>query len=274
MKITAIVENTSGKRGIKTKHGLSLLVEGERFGQILFDTGPDSRLLFSNAEKLGLDLRQIETVVLSHGHIDHGGALHDFLKQNKQATVFLRREALAEHITKMAGISIPVSVLLTERDVPRLIFTQKVHKLAPDAFLLSEIEPVTDRTANRALYQRMQNDFVPDSFVHEQSLLICRQDKTVLIAGCAHCGIENIIEAAQQFIGREIDVVVSGFHLYNPVTHRGEKREVIERFGQRLSQFSCRYITFHCTGKRAYKLLKRQLGDRISYLPAGQSIII
>lgn len=274
MKITAIVENTRGKRGVNAKHGLSLLLEGEKFGTMLFDVGPDVRLLFSNAEKLGIDLLQTETVILSHGHIDHGGALHDFLNRNKQAIVFLKREALSEYITKTAGISIPVSVRLYEKDVPRLIFTQKVHKISPDIFLFSEVEPTKDRKANRALYQRTNNGCVQDAFLHEQNLVICEQGKVILIAGCAHCGIERIIKTAQELVGREVDVVVSGFHLYNPVTRRGEKRETIERFGQQLSDFSCRYVTFHCTGKRAYRLLKQQLGDRITYLRAGQSVII
>lgn len=70
MKITALVENKA-KYGLKGKHGLSLYIETENH-KILFDLGPDNTL-FNNARIKGIDLSEIDTVIISHGHMDHGG---------------------------------------------------------------------------------------------------------------------------------------------------------------------------------------------------------
>ena len=79
MVITSLVENTT-KSGLKAKHGLSLYIE-TKLHRILFDLGPDETL-FENAEKKKIDLTSVDTVIISHGHYDHGGALGKFLKIN------------------------------------------------------------------------------------------------------------------------------------------------------------------------------------------------
>lgn len=92
MNITALVENQS-RSGLKAVHGLSLYIETAHH-KILFDLGPDETL-FENARALGIDLRAVDTVVLSHGHGDHGGALAAFLRLNRDARVYVQRSAFA-----------------------------------------------------------------------------------------------------------------------------------------------------------------------------------
>ena len=100
MTITALVENTA-KGDLKAVHGLSLYVEtpGHR---LLFDLGPDGTLL-KNAGRLGIDLGRVDTVVISHGHYDHGGALAAFLEVNHTARVYVQRRAFAPHYSKAWG---------------------------------------------------------------------------------------------------------------------------------------------------------------------------
>ena len=88
MRITALVENRSDC-GLIPVHGLSLYIETERH-KLLFDLGPDDTLL-KNAEKRGIDLGEVDTVVISHGHYDHGGALAAFLQVNQMAKVYVQR---------------------------------------------------------------------------------------------------------------------------------------------------------------------------------------
>jgi len=80
MKIIALVENTTKDKNLKPKHGLSVYIETLKH-KILFDLGSDDTFIY-NAQKLGIDLAEIDTVVLSHGHYDHGGGLLSFLKVN------------------------------------------------------------------------------------------------------------------------------------------------------------------------------------------------
>ena len=90
MKITALVENQSNCE-LKPVHGLALYIETEKH-KLLFDLGPDDTLL-KNAEKRGIDLGQVDTVVISHGHFDHGGALAAFLEVNHTARIYVQRRA-------------------------------------------------------------------------------------------------------------------------------------------------------------------------------------
>lgn len=101
MKITALVENET-KGELKSKHGLSLYIETPKH-KILFDVGPD-KTLFENAEKRNIDLSRVDTVIISHGHIDHGGALKQFLKINSTAKIYIQRKAFEKHYIKLLFI--------------------------------------------------------------------------------------------------------------------------------------------------------------------------
>ncbi|WRK52351.1 MBL fold metallo-hydrolase [Coprobacillaceae bacterium CR2/5/TPMF4] len=95
MRITSLVENTT-KSELKTKHGLSLYIETKSH-KILFDLGSDSTL-FENAMKRNIDISKVDTVIISHGHFDHGGALKKFLDINSVANIYVQKEPL-NHIT-------------------------------------------------------------------------------------------------------------------------------------------------------------------------------
>lgn len=95
MKIISLVENTT-KSELKAKHGLSLYIETKKH-KILFDLGPD-KTLFENAVKRNIDISKVDTVIISHGHIDHGGALKSFLEVNSSAK-YMYKELLLNRIT-------------------------------------------------------------------------------------------------------------------------------------------------------------------------------
>ena len=92
MKITALVENTRISKQYKSKHGLSLYIQTKNHN-ILFDMGPNN-LFMDNALICGLDITEVDIVILSHGHIDHGGGINNLLEYNKKATVYVQEFAL------------------------------------------------------------------------------------------------------------------------------------------------------------------------------------
>lgn len=108
--------------------------------------------------------------------------------------------------------------------------------------------------------------FAPDSFAHEQTLLIHEGDRTVLVTGCSHCGIVNIMKKAEELTGGPLDAVVAGFHLMNPSSGDVEDPAVVAAVAEFMAARPTRYYTFHCTGLAAYSILRDTLNDRVNYL--------
>ena len=127
---------------------------------------------------------------------------------------------------------------------------------------------------NRTLYEREGENYVPDRFIHEQSLIVREGDKAVLFTGCAHRGVVNICARARELLGRDPDVVVGGMHLFSPSTGKSEPDENIRAVGERLANTQSRYYTCHCTGSHACSVLRETLGERIAFLGAGSIIAV
>lgn len=108
-----------------------------------------------------------------------------------------------------------------------------------------------------------------DDFAHEQNLIICEGNKTVLFAGCAHNGIANILDHLSLVYKVIPDDVIGGFHLYNPLRKKSENIVLIENMGHYLLSSDTTYYTYHCTSMEPYQILRGLMGDRIQYLSTG-----
>jgi 7,8-dihydropterin-6-yl-methyl-4-(beta-D-ribofuranosyl)aminobenzene 5'-phosphate synthase len=113
-----------------------------------------------------------------------------------------------------------------------------------------------------------------DDFKHEQNLLINENDKNILVVGCAHKGILNIINRAEEIVGKELDYVIGGFHLKNPLFGRTDDQKDILTLAKKLKTKKTIYYTGHCTGKKAYKILNTILGGQLHTLSTGKVIEI
>ena len=98
--------------------------------------------------------------------------------------------------------------------------------------------------------------------------------KTVLIAGCAHRGITNILQAAEQYLGYRPDVTFGGFHLFQLTEEDPKAEELICRTGRTLLEGDTVYYTGHCTGEYAYQTLKNILGERLQHMSGGKTVEI
>jgi len=270
MKITMLVENTSSVPAIKTQHGLSVYIETAKH-KVLFDTAWDG-LCLRNAEALGIDLKAVDTLVISHGHYDHGKGLRDFMAYNGKAKVYIRKAAFEPHYIKVLWAKVSIGLDAGLRDDPRIVFTDDVHRIDDELLLFADVggKQLLSKSAKKLL-KKENGGFVQDDFAHEQSLLVTENGEGVLFAGCAHRGIYNIVEAAQRHCG-SLSTCVGGFHLYNPPTRRYERKELIEALANRLNETRVRFYTCHCTGQKAYEIMKDIMGDRVSYIRAGASM--
>lgn len=264
MKITALVENTSNC-GLKPVHGLSLYIETDRH-RLLFDLGPDDTLL-QNAQKRGIDLTEVDTVVISHGHSDHGGALSAFLEVNHRAAVYVQRRAFERHYSKALGmLKVSIGLDATLAKHPQVVLVDGEMRIDGELLLFT----VQDTSkwfspANRTLY----DEDGPDRFAHEQDLMILGP-KNVLIMGCGHCGVVNILERAAEYAPA---ACIGGYHLCVPAVKRTVPEEILSGVAGELQKYDMDFYTCHCTGVQAFRYLQERVA-RMHYLSCGETITI
>ena len=262
MKITVLMENTAVSPEFTAEHGLSLFVEtGDT--RFLFDAG-QSGAFADNAQRLGIDLRSADFAVLSHGHYDHGGGLAAFLEINETAPVYLTEAAFLPHYN---GTQKYIGLDTSLQDHPRLRVVSGDLSLGDGLTLLTP----NGRTRNHSLgsfglTERVGDTFIPDDFRHEQYLLIeeplSEGGKRVLISGCSHAGIQDIVEWFSP------DVLVGGFH----VSKMALGAE-LTALGEALAAHSTDYYTCHCTGEAQYAFLRGRM-PRLRYLAGGETVIL
>ena len=271
MRIKTLVENTTISSKYRCKHGLSIYVETPKH-KILFDLGPN-KMFAENASKMNIDISEIDTVVISHGHKDHGGALKYFLEQNKKAKIYIRKAAFDAHYIKVLNIPFKVGLDKTLLNHKQIFFTEEKTVIDEELTIFSDVSMMGGSSkSNSVLFAKKQGKMVLDDFCHEQNLIISTENEKVLLCGCSHAGIVNIQNKAEQIVADKMDMVIGGFHLYNPPTRKYESEAVIDSVATSLKKKGSIYYTGHCTGTKAYKRMKTTMGDKMYYLSTGTEV--
>lgn len=278
MKVSVLLENATPSSRFIARHGLSLLLESAEGMRILFDMGPDASFL-RNATTLGVDMAGVDAAVISHGHADHGGGLEAFLKATQGSAhpvpIYVRQGAFTPHVSGTRQRHHEISLDATLVKDERVIEVGAQHELVPGITLFSDVSRrYPEPASNARLFERAGDALALDSFAHEQSLLVSEGERHVLVSGCSHAGILNIIERAEELAGNTLDAVVAGFHLMSPSVGTGEGGEAVRRLARQLAEKPTRYYTFHCTGMDAFGILRDELGERIRYLATGSVIAV
>lgn len=260
-KITTLVENSVYGKGLQGEHGLSLLIEAG--GQkVLFDTGA-SDLFIRNARLLGVDLSDVDYVVLSHGHQDHTGGLRHFLALNARAKVVCKKEILAPKFKNETpnGLSHPETL-----DKSRFWFVDEETEIVPGIFVFPQIKLV-DRndTHFEHFFTEVDGEMGPDTFEDELAIVLKEEKAVSVLSACSHRGITNIIRVVQlYFPGLALKLVMGGFHIHNA---EEDKFNTISTFlGMKLPK---RLGLCHCTGIDKYALFRQQFNDRVFYNYTG-----
>ena len=252
MKLVTLMENTTACANLRCEHGLSLYLEtGDH--KILFDAGQSSAFA-ENAEKLGVDLREVDFAVLSHGHYDHGGGLERFLEINKTAPVYISSHAFEPHYSANGYIGLDLQ--LQGREQLRSVAEKTSLK---EGITLYQLDVVPADTAGLEMEEQGQRK--PDDFRHEQYLLVEEGGKRILISGCSHKGILQIMEAFRP------DILVGGFH-FMKITEEAKLAEAAKK----LLEYDTVYYTGHCTGQTQYAYLKSVMGDQLHYIATGTTV--
>lgn len=207
MKLFVLTENTAGSDFL-AEHGLSYYIEydGKR---ILFDTG-HSEVYLRNAMKLGINLQtDTDIIILSHGHWDHGDGLQYINNKSllTHPSAFIKRY----HKNDNDNIGLKLSKKELEANFD-LITTDKSYQITDSIFYLGEIPRLNDFEAQSTNFvdEEGNEDFVMD----DSALSIIKEDGLIIVTGCSHSGICNIVEYAKKVCGIEkVEAVIGGFHL-------------------------------------------------------------
>ncbi len=205
LKITVLNDNIAG-RWCRAEHGLSFLIEADR--RVLFDTS-SSDLIAYNAQILNIDLQQIDTIVLSHGHDDHTGGLMLFKGQR----LICHPDTFLKRYRKSNGTSLGIP--WTEAEIGERFKVQTSREpiqLSDQIYFLGEIPRIIPFESQKTAFRKADGT---DDFVMDDSGLAVITDKgLVVISGCAHSGICNLTAHAMKVTGIDkVYAVIGGFHL-------------------------------------------------------------
>ncbi len=279
MRIVNLIENTEGVLGCTAAHGLSFYIETGNH-KLLCDLGPSDETI-KNAEKLGINLEEIDTVILSHGHYDHSGGIIPFTRINDKATIFMQKCATGDFYSYNAEQpeGERYRYIGIDKEIADL---EQVRFVEGDLEIDDELELFTikGRTShplpftNKRLYMKKGDEYINDNFVHEQYLVIKDGDRRILVSGCAHNGMNSILDAYRSKYGSDPDLVISGFHLMKKTEYTDDELGEIIDIAKSLKNYNSRFVTCHCTGTDAYKVMKNIMGDRLSYVHSGDEVEI
>lgn len=275
IRLTALIENTSADPRLTAQHGLSVYIETEKH-KLLCDLGQNG-LFIENAAKLGVDLRAVDAVMISHGHYDHGGGLADFIRLNPAAQIYIRSSAFDGHYSLVNGKCKNIGLEASLREIGNFVYTDGEQYVIDDELTL--FSDVRERDfysrANDSLLTKQGEAFAPDSFDHEQYLMVSNSGQQLLLTGCSHAGIVNIVRKFEAAYKTALSpLVLGGFHLYDAGSKRTEDPETVRTIADELIRTGNRYYTCHCTGTEAYEIMKERMGDRLGYFSTGSKIVI
>lgn len=266
MKVYVLVDNNDGA-GLKGEWGLSFYIEyADR--TVLLDAGL-SPLFAVNAEKMGIDLGNVDFAVLSHAHDDHANGLDRFFELNDHAKLYVA-QGCDENCYDRHGIRFKYA------GVPRGIMTRhadQIVKADPDMMIAEGIRLLGHSTPGLEKLGRMEKmylkqgfmRYVPDDFRHEHSLVFEMGDGVVVFNSCSHAGADNIInEVIQAYPGKRIIAMIGGFHLFN------KSDDYVRAFARRVGDTGVEAVyTGHCTGQKAWDIMHEELGDKVHALQTG-----
>ncbi len=273
MQLIALIENSrhNVRSDLMPEHGLSFYIH---LGDHTFMSDVGKTGLFAqNAAFLGLELSSVDALAITHHHFDHGGGLERFFQVNQHARVFLRRSS-TEALIVEGDASLPRYVGLDwevlKAHADRIVFVDAKQESLPGVHLLTEIPLINPKpVGDHRLMVENQGSKRPDTFEHELVTVLETREGLIILTGCAHHGVVNMITAAQDaFPGHPIRAVIGGFHL------NYEDPATIRQIGETLLEMDIPEVyTGHCTGDKAIAILGSVLGERLTQLFTGMSIL-
>lgn len=273
IKITTLIENNpDNNRVLYNEHGLSLYIEADGL-KILFDTGQSGNFI-SNAEKLNVNLDNLNYVVLSHGHYDHSGGFRKLADKAKASyemivgkSFFDSKYKLEQDSYKYIGNSFDEEYIY-KKNIKIKYIDDDIFNINDNIMIFSNFERTNDfELINKKFKIKQNGRYTLDYFTDEIALGIKLDKGLLIIAGCSHVGIVNILETIIKRTRMPLYGVIGGTHLIEANEYRLQK--TIEFLND--NNISILGLS-HCTGEKAMEEIKSKFGDKFIYNNTGNII--
>lgn len=247
-RITTLIENSRLDESLSMEHGLSIHISDGKHS-ILFDTGASGKFI-ANAKKLGVDMGNIDAMVLSHGHYDHTGGVKSLLGPFAvPKAAYVGKGFFDPRFTQDDEVMTFIGAPLTEGSfytggVPLHVLSSPIYQLFEHVYLIGGFSrEIKFEPQDPSLLRYRNGNYEVDSFGDEIALVLERENDLVVISGCAHVGVGNTCGAASQRLGKPIYAYIGGTHLMES----GEER--IQQTAEYLEEHGVQVIgACHCTG--------------------------
>lgn len=261
LKIITLIENDLGSRkDLYNEHGISMYIEVDG-KKILFDTGQSGKFI-DNAAKLDVDLKDLDYVIISHGHYDHSGGFERLIREiNPKIKLFVGKGFFDEKYSLRNNSKYEYTgnlfdkEFLTENNIDVEYIENDITKITKNLSIFTNFN--RDKkflNSNQTMFLKDKNSFVVDQFYDEISLGISTDNGLVVVVGCSHAGIANIVNTIYNRSNENIYAILGGTHL---IKEDDEKiNRIIDDFKEKDVQLigAC-----HCTGKQAETMFYQQM---------------
>ncbi|WP_321365584.1 MBL fold metallo-hydrolase [uncultured Desulfuromusa sp.] len=275
--LTILCENSVDKvspYGLLGEHGFSCHLQTPA-GNFLFDTGGGMTIM-NNAKLMGVDFEKLQGILFSHGHFDHTGGLKQVLEITGKIPIYAHPDLFSAHYSKNSGkmhnIGVPWPQSTLEELGADFVFSSAPYEVSPNLLLSGEVPRVSKiETGDPNLLSLSgSGEEFSDPLNDDLSLFIRTEKGLVILLGCAHAGLLNIIDHAIQVTGqKKIHMVLGGTHL------KFCSDEQMTATLNRLEELDVDLIgASHCTGLRGARMLAERFGERFFSASVGQEITI
>ena len=310
MRIVTLIENNTRDERFVSEHGLSVYIETSNH-KLIVDTGATGAFI-QNAVELGIDLTKVDTLILSHGHYDHSGGILAFAKINPDAKIYMQRKAADDYYHGERYIGIDKEILKLKNvhlldgdyklDDELILFTNVTGRkyFAPDNLTLTkkvdcydsrdeleenencvdtdensvEIDCINENSTDiESIGLNCKKIDIQDDFSHEHYLVIRDDKERILVSGCAHNGIVNILDKYNELYNELPTRVISGFHLRKKTEYTEEDIEQMKDIANELKKMDIIFYTGHCTGQFAFDVMKEIMGEQLVQIFSGESVM-
>lgn len=275
-KLVALIENNSDDNNLLlNEHGLSIYMEIDEI-KILFDTGKSGDFI-KNAEKLQIDLNNLDYVVLSHGHYDHSGGFEKLVDKFGNSFNLIigdeffnnKYKLIEENTYKYNGNSFKKEYIC-ENNIKVKYIKEDIFYVNENIIILSNFKKSNNfELINKKFNIKQDENYIVDSFSDEIVIAVKHDKGLIVILGCSHVGIVNILKTVTQRMGMPIYGIIGGTHLVEADDLR------LDETIKYLKEKDIKLIgVCHCTGEKAIKKLKYNFKDKFLYITTGQIIEI